>query len=89
MYTAEKTINTGWTLIEEVATGDEFRVQNISNNTIRFCVTDTEPPADISGGVLPKDEQLAFKKVGGDLYLKCDGAAELTRITKVHIEKVE
>ena len=84
MYVGEKRIcHDTWCLIEEVNTGDSFLLQNVSNNPIRYVVLDSVPAETVNGGVIMPYQQLAFKKVGGDLYMKKDEANGYIEIEKV------
>ena len=87
MYISEKRINSKtWEALAEVNTGDSFLIQNISTNDVcRYVVLDNQPDESIRGGVLLPYQQLAFKKVAGDLYVKQDG----DRDGYIVIEKVE
>jgi hypothetical protein len=85
MFIANKAITPNeWIAIEEAGTGDNFIIQNISAYRINFCVLDTAPTSDIDGGILLPCQQLSFKKVSGDLYMKTRGEN-----VNVYIEKVE
>ena len=86
MYVGEKRIcNSTWEELAEVNTGDSFLIQNISEKPISYVVLDSVPDETIKGGVLRPYQQLSFKKVAGNLYMKrmgeCNGY--------VVIEKVE
>ena len=85
MYIGEKKItsSTEWEALSEVNTGDKFFIQNVSDNPIRYCVLDTVPEQSVSGGRLMPFQQLAFKKVSGDLYLKNEGIEGYVVVEKV------
>lgn len=70
MFIAEKKLTDKWCLIEEVNTGDNFLIQNTTNRAVYFCVLDTTPDDSIIGGVLEAHQQLSFKKVTGDLFMR-------------------
>lgn len=74
MYIGEKRICCKvWEAQAEVNTGDSFLIQNISDDVIRYVVLDSVPAETVNGGVLLPYQQLAFKKVTGDLYMKQNG----------------
>lgn len=71
MYVGEKRItNENWEALSEVNTGEEFYIQNTSTNSIRYVVLNTVPDETIKGGIITPYQQLSFKKVAGDLYIK-------------------
>lgn len=75
MYVKEKGVDQDdWSLVQEVSSGDSFLIQNVSSNKIRYCVLDSVPGKNVKGGVIMPYQQLAFKKVTGDLYIKKDWA---------------
>ena len=85
MFIGNKTITPNeWTAIDEVSTGESFIIQNISEYRISFCTLDSTPTENIDGGILLPLQQLAFKKVSGDLYMKTGG-----KDVNIYIEKVE
>ena len=69
-----KKLNKNWQAIAEVNTGDGFLIQNVSEVMVNFVVTDSEPLSDNIGGILLPYQQMQFKKVGGDLYMKSTSA---------------
>ena len=84
MHIGEKRVdNETWQALAEVNTGDSFLLQNISVSPVRYCVLDSVPEETVNGGVILPYQQLAFKKVGGDLYLKKDEADGYIEIEKV------
>lgn len=86
MYIAEKRINNeNWEALAEVNTGDSFLIQNISDDVIRYVVLDSQPDESVNGGVLAPYQQLAFKKITGDMYMKQNGDED----GYIVIEKVE
>lgn len=48
--------------------------ENVSEVMVNFVVTDSEPSSDNIGGILLPYQQMQFKKVGGDLYMKSASA---------------
>lgn len=86
MYIGEKRICCKtWEALSEVNTGDSFLIQNISDDVVRYVVLDSQPEETVNGGVLAPYQQLAFKKVTGDMYMKQNGDQD----GYVVIEKVE
>lgn len=84
MYIGEKKIyNDVWESLNEVNTGESFLIQNTSTNPVRYCVLDSVPNETVKGNVIAPYQQLAFKKVGGDLYLKKDYVDGCISIEKV------
>lgn len=74
MFIAEKRIaNRNWEALAEVNTGESFLIQNISEDIVRYCVLDSQPENTVFGGVILPYQQLGFKKVTGDLYVKQNG----------------
>lgn len=66
-------LDTKWKLIEQVNDGNEYYIQNIPSYSgdVQFIVSETEPKPTDLGGVLPEKMQLKFKKINGDLYMRC------------------
>lgn len=62
-----------WTEIDLVNTGDTFLIQNLTADDIRFIVLDSEPTNTNYGCKLAPGQQLVFKKVAGDLYMRGKG----------------
>jgi hypothetical protein len=80
-----KSIGGAWTKIEEASTGDTFTIQPLYSDVF-YCVSASVPDKSFTGGIIPKKEQLRFKKASGDLYLKdADGLGH----TLVFIDIVE
>lgn len=86
MYITEKSIrNKEWVALEEVNTGDSFLIQNISDNIVRYIVLDSVPENNLYGNVIQPYQQLAFRKITGDMYIKQNGDEN----AYIAIEKVE
>lgn len=62
-----------WTEIASANTGDLFYIQNLTAGKIRYIVSATEPTDDDYGCVLAPGQQLVFKKISGDLYMRGNG----------------
>lgn len=85
MFIGEKLIsNNTWKPLTEVNTGDEFYIQNTSNYRLRYCVSENAPAENVQGNILESLQQLIFKKVDGNLYVK-----KINGDAFVAIEKVE
>lgn len=65
-------LDNDWRLMNEVNTGEEFLIQNLSQR-VEFIVTDTAPTSNDTGGLLSSCQQLMFKRVDGDLYMRSTG----------------
>lgn len=48
-------------------TGDSFLIQNCSNDVIYYIVSENQPTVNVAGILMPY-QQLAFRKIDGDLY---------------------
>ena len=74
MYVGEKRINSAtWEALSEVNTGNSFLIQNTSDDAISYIVLDSVPEETVHGGVLLPYQQLGFKKITGDMYMKQKG----------------
>lgn len=73
-----------WKRIDEANTGERFLIQNVSNHPIRFVTIETAPEDLEDGGIIPPFEQLDFKKVSRDLYMR-----NASQDGYIYIEKVE
>lgn len=87
MFIANKELTCQWSLIEEANTGSSFLIQNIANKPVCYCVLDSLPDSNIEGGLLDPHQQLSFKKVSGDLYMKKTWGGNES--VCLHIEQVE
>ena len=72
-----------WTLISDVNDGNTYYIQNIGQYHVEFSVGTSAPAEGVKGGYLMPKEQLKFKKVSGDLYMRTN------EIIDLYIEKVE
>lgn len=84
MFVENLTLTNEWQNIASVNTGDSFLIQNCSNDVVYYIVSDVEPNVNV-GGILMPYQQLGFKKIAGDLYMKDKNSVN----NYVHIEKVE
>lgn len=87
MFVANKKLTNEWAEITEVNTGNTFLIQNIMNKEVFFCVSETTPEAETIGGVLLPYQQLSFKKVNGNMYMRKDWSGNAS--VCLSIEKVE
>ena len=62
-------IGTSWQEVTDVNDGNEYTIQNVSEE-IEFIVYLDVPPENVKGGVLSRFKQLIFKKVTGKLYMR-------------------
>ena len=88
MFIANKTLTREWTAVSEANTGEEFLIQNLSSEEVFcYCVLNEKPSEDVIGGYIDPHQQLSFKKVDGDLYMKKTKGDEY--VARICIEKVE
>ena len=69
MFIKNKRIGGAWEKVDEVSTGETFTIQPLFSDVF-YCVSVDTPDKSVTGGIIPKREQLMFTKVSGDLYLK-------------------
>lgn len=85
MYITTKRLqNAEWQKVDEVNDGNSYLLQNISDVECKYIVTESAPEDSAPGMFLLPRQQLAFKKITGELYLKKSGY-----YAEVSIEKVE
>lgn len=84
MRIGEVTLSKDWQYIGEANTGEKFLIQNVSNSPVRFAVMDYMPDDLNIGGIVPPFEQLEFKRVSGDLYMR-----NASEDGYIYIERVE
>ena len=85
MFIKNKRIGGAWEKVDEVSTGENFTIQPLFSDVF-YCVSVNAPDKSVTGGIIPKREQLMFTKVSGDLYLKdADGLGH----TLINIDIVE
>ena len=71
--------------MSEVNTGDTFVIQNISDDKVSYCVSDTKPNKNVHGRVLLPYKELTFKKATGLLWIKQHGDQD----SYIHAECLE
>ena len=86
MNIGEVNLTSQWRLMSEVSDGSEYLLQNI-NSSVEFFVASSAPTEETQGGILSHYQQLMFKKVSGDLYMKA--ASDHVGHQTVIISKVE
>lgn len=58
-----------WKPVDSANTGDSFLIQNTSPFNVEYVVSESAP-TDTKGGIILPYQQLSFKKVTGNLYVK-------------------
>lgn len=84
MFIENLILTNEWQNVASVNTGDSFLIQNCSNDVIYYIVSENQPTVNVAGILMPY-QQLAFRKIDGDLWLKDKNSVN----NYVHIEKVE
>ena len=72
-----------WTKIDQVNDGNLYYIQNKGPYSVEYTVQTSAPAEGDKGGDILSKEQLKFKKVAGDLYMRTN------EIIDLYIEKVE
>lgn len=87
MFTTNFYPITNWLPLDKANTGDSFLIQNCGAISVEFMVLDHFPDDEKDfGGLLSPKEQLSFKKVSGDLYVRSTSKISQPRL---FVEKVE
>lgn len=74
MLRVEKRINSlDWEEFTEVNTGETFRIQNISDDRVRYVDCDSQPDKSVRGNILLPNQVLTFKMKDSRLYMKQNG----------------
>lgn len=64
------TLSKTWTKVDNINDGKTYGIQNLGDWECEYICSDSEPSADTEGGWLQAKEQMFYKYIANDLYVR-------------------